>query len=148
MKRRISVVLIRAVLFVGVLWTSGALAADWPMFKRDPARSSISSETLKFPLRPAWRYVAAQPPSPAWPDPGKNLNRLDFDYAPHPVVAGELLCFGSSSDDTVHALDAGTGRPKWRFTTGGPVRFAPQIWQGPASGSAWARRRSGRSRSP
>lgn len=52
---------------------------------------------------------------------------LDFDYAFQPVAAGGTVYFGSSSHDTVRALDAATGRPRWSFAAGGPVRFAPHI---------------------
>jgi len=106
---------------------SCALAGDWPAYKHDAQRSSVTAESLAFPLRPAWQFVSPQPPSPAWPDTFRLLNRTDFDYAPQPVVAQGIICFGSSSDDTVRALDAATGAEKWHFITGGPVRFAPQI---------------------
>ena len=104
-----------------------ALAADWPAYKHDPQRSSVSAETLSFPLRLAWQFVAPQPPNPAWPDTFRLENRTDFDYAPQPVIAQGIVCFGSSSDDTVRALDAKTGAEKWHFIAGGPVRFAPHL---------------------
>jgi len=57
---------------------------------------------------------------------------MDFDYAFHPVIAGDLVYFGSSADDTVRALNIATGKEVWRFTTSGPVRFAPAIGNGKA----------------
>ncbi len=108
----------------------GALAGDWPAYKHDAERSSVTGEVLPFPLRLAWKSDSSQAPSPAWPDTFRLLNRTDFDYAPHPVIAEGIVCFGSSSDDTVRALDARTGRERWHFITGGPVRFAPQIDDG------------------
>lgn len=117
-------------------------ADDWPAFRRDAARTATSSETLAFPLERAWTHQSAQPPAPAWPPPHFILlNRLDFDYAPQPVAAEGIVCFGSSSDDTVRALDLATGKLRWRFTTGGPVRVAPQIAEGRvffASDDGWA----------
>ena len=122
---------ITAALLLALLASApGARGGDWPMYRHDARRSSITAEELSFPLRKAWVYSSAQPPRPAWPDPGKNLNRLDFDYAAHPVIAEGIVCFGSSADDTVRALELDTGELKWRFTTGGPVRFAPQIVNG------------------
>lgn len=112
---------------IAILLASAVRASDWPTYKRDLHRSSASDESLSFPMRPAWVYVAAQAPRPAWPPPPRLNNVMDFDYAPHPVIAGDIVCFGSTADDTVRALDAATGTLKWRFTTGGPVRFAPQI---------------------
>jgi len=109
-----------------------AHAADWPAYGADPARSGRTDETLQFPLEAAWTFMPLEPPRPAWPEPGKELHRLDFDYAPQPVIANGLVYFGSSADDSVRALDAATGKLRWRFTTDGPVRFAPEIAGGRA----------------
>jgi len=107
-----------------------ARAADWPCYKADASRSSLSGERLALPLVKAWIYEPAQPPHPAWPEPGKELHRLDFDYAFQPVIAAGVVYFGSSADDSIHALDAATGKLKWRFTTLGPVRTAPHVADG------------------
>jgi len=114
------------------LLAGAGIAADWPMFGCDPARSAATAESLEFPLRKLWAYEPAQPPRPAWPEPGKELHRIDFDYAFQPVAAGGLVYFGSSADDTVRALNAATGECVWRFTTAGPIRFAPAIAGGRA----------------
>ena len=107
-----------------------ALAADWPTFNNDPQRSGVTTEQLSFPLATVWAYEPSLPPCAAWPEPGKELHRMDFDYAFQPVMAGGLVYFGSSSDDTVRALNAATGELVWRFATEGPVRFAPAVVRG------------------
>jgi len=104
--------------------------ADWPMYQHDAARSGVTKESLTFPLGRKWAYQPAQPPRPAWPRPIREMNRMDFDYAPQPVVAGGRVYFGSTADDTVRALDLATGKILWRFITGGPVRFAPAVADG------------------
>ncbi len=109
------------------LLCGAALAADWPMYRHDAQRTGATDEPLAFPLAPAWVYTCAQPPTPAWPEQLDVFNRMDFDYAAPLAVADGIVCFGSSADDTVRALDARTGDERWRFTAGGPVRFAPQI---------------------
>ena len=111
---------------------ASAWADDWPAYRKDAARTGVTAESLPLPLLQRWVWRPSQPPRPAWPEPGKELNRTDFDYAYQPVVAGGLVYFGSSADDTVRALDAATGEPVWRFTTEGPVRFAPTIARGKA----------------
>lgn len=103
-----------------------SFGADWPAYKRDPARSSVSSETLTLPLAPSWSWQGPAP-APAWDEPGRSLNPLDFDYANQPVVAGGIVVVNSSSDDTVRGFDAATGALKWSYTVGAPVRLAPQL---------------------
>lgn len=100
---------------------------DWPAYKRDAARSGVTSAKVAMPLKVLWKHVSAQPPRPAWSEPGRSLNMLDFDYCFQPVAAGGLVVFGSSADDTVRALKADSGERAWSFTTEGPVRFAPHI---------------------
>ncbi|MBI2438643.1 MAG: PQQ-binding-like beta-propeller repeat protein, partial [Lentisphaerae bacterium] len=105
----------------------GGSTSDWPAYRHDNRRSGMTEETLSLPLSPAWRYVCPQPPAPAWPLSLRKAHLMDFDYAAAPVVAGGLLVFGSSADDTVRALDARTGAERWHFISDGPVRFAPQL---------------------
>ena len=106
----------------GLLWS-----ADWPAYRADAGRSGVSNEPLNFPLARKWVYRAAQTPRPAWPEPGKELHRIDFDFAFQPVAAAGLVFIGSSADDTLRAFSADTGTLKWSFTTGGPIRFAPAV---------------------
>jgi len=77
-----------------------------------------------MPLQRQWVYAAAHAPRPAWPEPGRELNRLAFDYAYAVTVAKGMACFGSSADHKVYAIDLGTGLERWSFFTEGPVRFA------------------------
>jgi outer membrane protein assembly factor BamB len=109
---------------------TAAVAADWPAYRADAARSGVSSEELDLPAAPTWVYRMSTPPRPAWPEPGKELHRMDFDYAAQPVAAGGMVYFASSADDTVRAVDAASGALKWRYTTGGPIRFAPSVAKG------------------
>ncbi len=102
---------------------------DWPAERHDVRRSGISQESLDLPLVESWRVQTAQP-APAWPPAHFILlDRMDFDYAPQPVVADGIVCFGSTTDDTLRAMDLQTGKLRWRFVTGGPIRLAPQIYQ-------------------
>lgn len=105
---------------------AGESFADWPAYRHDPARSGYTAEALPAQLSLAWSFHAAQPPQPAWP----RSARLTYDRAFQPVVAGGLLCFGSSADNYIYALDATSGAVRWRFSTDAPVRFAPAFWKG------------------
>ncbi len=108
-------------------------AADWPAYRANNARTATTSERVEFPLKLEWKYVPAQQHRPAWPDPFLIRGRgKDFDAAPQPIIVGGLVYFGSTTDNTLWALDAATGKTTWGFTTGGPIRFAPAIADGRA----------------
>jgi outer membrane protein assembly factor BamB len=108
-------------------------AADWPAYRGNSARTATTSEKLTYPLKEVWKYVPKRKPLPAWPDKFMaEVAGCDFDYAPQVVIVGEAMYFGSTSDNTLWALDAATGKTKWGFTMGAPVRFAPAIWEGKA----------------
>jgi len=115
---------------IGCLMPLPSRAASWPCYQGDAARSGVCGEQLRLPLVNTWVYQPAQRPRPAWPEPGRELHRIDFDYAPQPVIAHGLVVFGSSADDTVRALDARAGKVRWQFTTGAPIRFAPHVARG------------------
>ncbi|MBI5384725.1 MAG: PQQ-binding-like beta-propeller repeat protein [Verrucomicrobia bacterium] len=115
-----------------VFLLTGALAAvqqaraDWPTYRHDAARSGYTAEPLPAKLSLSWSFRAPHPPQPAWP----RSARLTFDRAFQPVVAGGVVCFGSSVDGQIHALDATNGSVRWTFPTEAPVRFAPAFWSG------------------
>lgn len=99
---------------------------DWPQDRFDSARRGYTSEALPAELHLQWVFTANAPPQPAWP----GSDRLPFDRADHPVVAGGLVIFGSTVDGQVRALDLRSGQPRWQFATGGPIRFAPAVHNG------------------
>jgi len=106
--------------------TSGSLhAGDWPMFRADPARTGYCPEPLPDDLELRWVYRSSAAPTPAWPD----SSRITSDFAYQPIIVGDAVIFGSSSEDKVVAIDASSGRGRWTFFTGGPVRFAPAAWR-------------------
>ncbi len=100
-------------------------ARAWPTYRHDIARTGASAETVRPPLALRWVFRPGHRPRPAWPMPAEEPPRMHEDNAFHVVAAGGLAFFGSSVDDTVYAVDAATGKLKWRFRTDGPVRYAP-----------------------
>lgn len=100
-------------------------ADDWPMYKGNAARNSFTSEQLPDKLSLRWVVKSAHAAMPAW----AMSNRLGFDRADQPVVAGDSLYHGSSADGQIRALDVGSGKERWTFYTGGPIRFAPVVWK-------------------
>jgi len=113
-----------------LLASASVHAEDWPAYGHDFARTCVTTEALPTPLSLQWTHTAIHRPRPAWPEPGREANRLAFDYAFEVVAAGGTVFFGSSADHKVHALDLATGAERWSFFTGGPVRFAPAVEKG------------------
>ncbi|MEA3366594.1 MAG: PQQ-binding-like beta-propeller repeat protein, partial [Planctomycetota bacterium] len=118
---------------------AGARAADWPTYNRDAARSAVTDESLRLPLKTAWTHASPHPPAAAWPDPARHdywhnkhhLNpRVIYDRAFHVAIAGDAVFFGSSADDRVVCLGLADGKVRWTFITEGPVRLAPTVADG------------------
>jgi len=106
---------------------TGSASRGWPMYGHNPTRNAVTEDRLVPPLRLRWSHTPLHPPRPAWPEPCREKHRLPFDYVFHVAVGSGLVCFGSSADHQVHALDADTGEERWHAFTEGPVRFAPVI---------------------
>jgi outer membrane protein assembly factor BamB len=119
-------------------------AEDWPTYMHDNSRSGVTSENLPLDeLDEGWTYVSPVPPQVAW-DGGAPWDsyrssstaicdltpQRDFDFVFAVTVVGDMLYFGSSVTDSVHCLDAHTGRQKWFYTTEGPVRYPPSYDHG------------------
>jgi outer membrane protein assembly factor BamB len=95
------------------------------MYRADAARSGYTAERLPDKLTLLWTHRANAAPAPAWP----TSNRMHFDRAWQPIVAGGCVIFGTSADDKIIALALDTGLRRWTFFTEGPVRFAPVVWR-------------------
>lgn len=85
--------------------------ADWPTYRRDNARSGASSQALAGDLGKAWEIDL----------PGR-LSALT-------IAAGSVFV-AQIDAHTVHALDATTGKKRWRFIAGGRVDSPPTYWKG------------------
>jgi len=83
----------------------------WPTYRHDAARSGRTAAAVPAELKPAWQT-----------DLGGKLSSL--------VVAGGRIFVASVNTHAVHALDAGSGKPLWRYTAGGRVDSPPTIHEG------------------
>jgi outer membrane protein assembly factor BamB len=84
--------------------------SDWPTYRHDGARSGGTKMAVPTELKNLWQTEL-----------GGKLSSV--------VVADGKLLVSSVDTDTVHALDAKTGKPLWSYTAGGRVDSVPTIWQ-------------------
>lgn len=85
--------------------------ADWPMFRRDGARSGIAE----------WQELAGA--ELAW------ATELGGSVDSSPAVVGGTVFVGNSLGE-MHALSAEDGSPLWRFETVGAVVSSPAVADG------------------
>ncbi len=113
-------------------------AADWSTWCGDAQRSSVSTEQLTFPLQQAWHYTTNCPPSPGFvyqKTGGTNAYILEnptsyFDFAYAPIIVGEKVYFGTTTEQALFCLQAGSGETLWSYYTEGAIRLAPTIVDG------------------
>ena len=108
-------------------------AGDWPTYMHDGSRVGVTDEAARGPLSEHWMHRAPAPPRPAWPAPQTGwteLPKVDFDNASYAVADADTVYFGSSSESSVFAIDAATGKTRWKFHTSGAVRLAPTLANG------------------
>ncbi|NQU20232.1 MAG: PQQ-binding-like beta-propeller repeat protein [Candidatus Nealsonbacteria bacterium] len=105
-----------------------AVAADWPAWRYDAARTAASPQELPAKLHLQW-VRDLPPPEPAWGDP-VNRDRMTFERVLEPVVAGTRMFVGSGRNDKLTVLDTRTGKEKWSVFVGGPIRLPPVVADG------------------
>lgn len=81
---------------------------DWPTYRQNAARGGVSAALLPPTLRTAWSVPL-----------GKSLTA--------PVVADNTVLLASKENKTVYAIDAATGRTRWRHVAGGIVDSPPTV---------------------
>lgn len=91
-----------------LLALSPARAADWPMFRGNPARTGFTAEQAAPPLVGDWTF-----------DTGAG-------GISSPAVFGGRV-YAGSRDGAVYALDAATGALLWRFQTASWVDSSPAV---------------------
>jgi len=85
---------------------------DWPTYRKDNVRFSGTNVSVEDKARHLWTFSG---------QPGTVMTA--------PVAAGDLSFF-AGEDGVVHAVRSTDGNPRWRFYTGGAVRFPPTVSDG------------------
>ena len=89
------------------------LAGDWPTYRGNNTRSGKSDCIISPELKPAWSMKL-----------GGRLSALS--------ISGGKVYVARIDAHTLHALDQKSGRPAWKYTTGGRIDSPPTIADGRA----------------
>ncbi len=104
-------------------FSGSAHANDWPMWRLNAQRSAHTEQTISDSLHVQWVHQLPRL------DPAFKNARLQFDAGYEPIVKNGILFYGSSSTNSITAIDVKTGKERWRFFTNGPIRLAPVAWK-------------------
>lgn len=84
-------------------------SADWPTYRHDNARSSVTTTAIPEQLKVVWN--ASLPGQPT-----------------APVIADGLVLMAVRDMHVVYALDSRTGEQKWHFIADGPIDSPPTCY--------------------
>ena len=106
----------------------GGPEGEWPVYRRDPARSGANPRFAPDVGAAEWRREVGGPCTP-------------------PVLAGEDVFIAVPDAHRVVCLDRRTGAERWRFTAGGRIDSPPtvhggRVFFGSADGRVYALRRN------
>jgi len=88
--------------------------SDWPAFRADNQRTASTEVSAPKSVERLWEF---KPPAAA---------------ATTAPVTGHGMVFTGGTDGAVRALDAETGKLRWKAYTAGAIHFPPALWGGRA----------------
>ncbi|MBA4389247.1 MAG: hypothetical protein C0404_14835, partial [Verrucomicrobia bacterium] len=107
-----------------IMVRDAASSNDWPQWRCDEYHSAVTLQQLPAQLYLQWRRDLRAV------TPGVSGYQHGFEKGLEPVVVGKTLFVGSSSDNSMRAVDTETGAQKWVFFANGPIRLAPVAMTG------------------
>jgi len=108
---------------VGLLCTCAGIAAAETTTSTHLGNAQRTAYVdAEIPAAPAkqWIYLEKHRPRHAWPEPNREVQYIDFDYATQVAIAEDTVFFGSSADHKVYAIDLKPPTRSGRSTPRGP----------------------------
>jgi len=103
---------------------------DWPTFLADAQRTSSAKSGLPAKLRELWRVKAAPDTIPGLLQEDRHRDEYWNGPLTAPVAIDKTIIVGLSDAQAVAALEASTGKVRWRTALGGPMDTPPTIFRG------------------
>jgi outer membrane protein assembly factor BamB len=100
---------------------------DWPMHRRDPARTSASQTILPETLSRRWSAKVARSLTEREDAAWQIRSGMPITA---PVVAAGTVYVCNLEEHQVVAVDDSTGKVRWTFTADGRIDSPPTIWEG------------------
>lgn len=97
-------------------------ANDWPTFRANISRGNASPQESPTSAKILWSWIPA-----SRKDAKEQIDALDSCREPMQVTTAGNLAFATGDDGSVTALDATSGKPKWRFVTAARLYSPPTI---------------------
>ncbi len=116
--------------------SSVANGEEWVGFRGNSNRNNQSEQIIQLPLQTEWVHRPTHKPSMAWSPPAWSnasaksellVSALNYDNAHHIAANENRVYYASSTDDSVHCIDATNGSEVWIFSSEGPMRLAPTL---------------------
>jgi len=108
---------------------SEADSSQWPCYRGDGWRSASTTAKIATELKIAWRARLGAWPQGTIPEDWRTNSYARGPVTP-PVVAGGLLYVARPDAHQIVAMDAASGRVRWRQTVNGRVDTPPTISRG------------------
>jgi len=108
---------------------NAASGDSWPCYRRGSWRSGSTNESVPAELKTQWTAELGGWPEGAIAEDWRENPFIDGPVTP-PVVAGGMVYVARTDAHQVVALDADTGKERWRYTASGRVDTAPTIHRG------------------
>lgn len=93
--------------------------SDWPMYRANGERGGAVKTEIAGELKKAWSVKITGLKS-----------ALTRSQMTQPISVGDTVYIAVKDEHTIYALESGSGKQKWSFTTGGRIDSAPTYYKG------------------